>query len=66
MYVVKRIFYKTDLVGCRNCNRYWGMNHDVRAFLPFTYDLYEMYKSFGIKNLEKYITRDRKLSMFRG
>jgi len=57
LYIVRRLFYMTDLIGCKHCTKYWGMNHDVRAFLPFDLEMYEMYRSFGLRGLRKYITK---------
>jgi hypothetical protein len=33
--VVRRVSAHTDLVRCDKCGREYGMNHDVRAILPW-------------------------------
>lgn len=58
LYIVRHLVGKSDLIGCKDCKRYYGMNHDVRAILPFTIDLCAHYRDdMGIKGLDKYITR---------
>lgn len=73
LWVVRELSEDTQLIGCRICNRFWGMNHRVRAFLPFDEEMYQMYKSFGVPEmkgtnfeLHEFVTKDRPLSMFRG
>jgi len=57
-YKVRVLTLQTDLVGCRHCNKYFGMNHAVRIFLKFDKDMYNLYTdNFKIKGLKKYITK---------
>jgi hypothetical protein len=35
-FIIGRCGIATDHVGCRDCGRQWGMNHDVRGFLPWS------------------------------
>jgi hypothetical protein len=59
LYKVRHIGYRSDLIGCRLCDGYWGMNHDVRVILPFDDELCDLYTSFGIRGLKKYISYKR-------
>lgn len=34
-FIIGRCGIASHHVGCRNCAREWGMNHDVRSFLPW-------------------------------
>lgn len=49
LYVIQHLFYKTDQIGCRNCKKMWGMNHEVGDILPWDSDLQELY--FGKNGL---------------
>ena len=47
-YVVLLSFSPTSRkVGCTRCDREWGMNDAVRAFIPWDKELEEMYKLIG-------------------
>jgi hypothetical protein len=35
-FAIGRCGIASEHVGCRDCYRQWGMNHDVRAFLPWS------------------------------
>ena len=65
-YAIKAIACKSMLVGCRRCGKFYGINHDVRAILPFDKEMYQMYKSFGEKGLKKYICKDNLFSLILG
>ncbi len=54
---LRRIGYSM-IIHCTNCNGTWGMNHSVRAVLPFDDEMYSMYLSMdkSMKKLEKYIS----------
>lgn len=47
-YIVAQEFsdYSRRVV-CPDCRGDWGMNDDVRAFVPWDLDLEKMYRSFG-------------------
>jgi hypothetical protein len=36
LFKIARCGCVTDHVGCRDCAKQWGMNHDVRAILPWS------------------------------
>ncbi len=65
-YRVRKLKHRSELVGCHRCKNYYGMNNDVRAILPFTSEMEEMYRSFGCRGLKKYITNDKWFSLIRG
>lgn len=46
MRIIGRCGYYTDHVGCLRCRKQWGMNHDVRAILPWG-----VVRDFHIQNL---------------
>ena len=46
--VEKRFNEATRKVGCTRCNRKWGMNDNVRAFIPWDSELEELYKPGGL------------------
>lgn len=35
LYVIGRCGHATDHIRCDYCGKEWGMNHDVRAILPW-------------------------------
>lgn len=58
LYVVRKLKYTSRLIGCRECKRYFGMNDEVQAVLPFDEEMYDLYaKQFKLKGLKKYITK---------
>lgn len=36
-------------VICDHCHGDWGMNDDVRSFIPWSGDMEEMYKTIGVR-----------------
>ncbi len=57
LWKVKKLSSDSDLIGCSFCNRFWGMNHSVKAVIPFDKELCDMYTSFGIKGLDQFIPK---------
>lgn len=45
-YVVRRFSNTNRKVGCKRCNRRWGMNDSIRVLIPWDIELEEMYRSF--------------------
>lgn len=35
-FIIARCGIATHHIGCKDCARQWGMNHDVRALLPWS------------------------------
>lgn len=33
---------------CKRCNRYFGINHNVKAFVPWDKDLEELYTHYNL------------------
>lgn len=54
--VIRKLLDDSMLIHCTECKGYWGVNHSVRAILPFTKEMCEMYKLCGLKKLDKYIS----------
>ncbi len=54
------------LVGCKRCGKFYGINNDVQAILPFDKEMYEIYRLLGKRGLKKYITNDKFFSLFFG
>jgi hypothetical protein len=47
-FVVRRKFSAhSRQVGCAHCHRLWGMNDDVRAFVPWDGSFEQMYRDIG-------------------
>lgn len=68
-YRVRKLAYMSELVGCNRCGKFYGMNHDVRAILPFDQEMCDMYASmvtYKLKRLQKYVCKDKLFSLFRG
>jgi hypothetical protein len=65
-YRIRRLGVKSDLIGCKRCGKFYGINYDVRAILPFDKEMYEMYKLMGKTGLKKYINNDNFFSLILG
>ena len=47
-YVVQRVFSSTSRkVGCTRCDREWGMNDSVKAFVPWDGEFEQLYRDIG-------------------
>lgn len=47
-YRVMRVFSPTDRqVVCRRCRQVWGMNDSVRALVPWSGEIEQMYRDCG-------------------
>jgi hypothetical protein len=47
-FVVRRVFSPhSRQVGCANCQRLWGMNDDVRAFVAWDGSFEQLYRDVG-------------------
>lgn len=47
-YLVQELNLWSRKIGCRNCNRYFGMNDDSRCVIDWDKDLEQMYKKIGV------------------
>ena len=45
-YEMRKLTEASIMVGCHCCPKRWGMNHDVRGFLPWD-DVRELYERFA-------------------
>ena len=66
---IRKLAYMSELVGCSRCGKFYGMNHDVRAILPFDKDLYKLYssmKTYRLKGLKKYVCEDKLFNLITG
>jgi len=39
LVVVKNYGYASQKLKCNRCKRYYGINHSVRAFIPWDYEM---------------------------
>lgn len=46
-YVHQHFFAHSRRVKCKVCDGDWAMNDDVRAFVPWSKEFEEMYRSMG-------------------
>lgn len=68
-YLVRVLTDNGKLVGCKRCGKFYGVNDDVRAILPFDKDLCNLYtslKTYHLRGLKKYITQDKLFTPFWG
>ena len=65
-YPIRKIGYKSMIVGCYRCGNFYGINHDVMAILPFDKEMCEMYERMGYKNIKKYISNDKLFNLITG
>lgn len=42
--IVQELTPRSRRVGCERCMKSWGMNDDVRSFIPWTEELATMYR----------------------
>lgn len=44
----RRLTRSSHLIVCARCRGLWGMNTDVKAFLPWDLELQDMYYQMGV------------------
>jgi hypothetical protein len=68
-YLVRVLTDNGKLIGCKRCGKFYGVNDDVRAILPFDEDLCNLYtslKTYRLRGLRKYITKDPLFNLITG
>jgi hypothetical protein len=58
LYVIQEFTYYSRRVGCSKCNKTWGMNDQVHAFLSWDTELEELYKLLGHKIIKPWRVKE--------
>ena len=49
-FMIKRFKgFASAKLGCKRCDRQWGINFAVKALIPWDLELQDMYEGFGFK-----------------